>query len=295
MRWFSITAILLALLVQHASAECLKHGSEKPILLEIKSKHWKLPDAQRETLAMELSECLGDPDPELRDGIAYEGLTAWLRAKELSVGTRQALYAHLITMLQTPDQQGFSQPFAALMLSELARADRIEAFLTPSERQNMLEAISSYLTNLHDYRGFDSKQGWRHGVAHSADVLREFARRPDLSQDQLDLIRTALASQIAPSEHAYIYGEGERFAYPVFFATARPKLNAHEIKAWQLWLQALATKLDAQKTESEQALWVSHNLKGFFLPLYVLMREHGTFIQRKQLLPVVWKIIQKLP
>ena len=30
--------------------------------------------------------------------------------------------------------------------------------------------------SVRDYRGFDAKQGWRHGVAHGADLLLQLSR-----------------------------------------------------------------------------------------------------------------------
>ena len=51
-------------------------GYSKPELQELKARKLQMDDvAQRDRLALELVDCLADPDAELRDGIAYEFLT----------------------------------------------------------------------------------------------------------------------------------------------------------------------------------------------------------------------------
>jgi len=268
-------------------------------LRALKTAQWKLEDpAKRELLAVELVPCLGNPDPELRDGIAFEALSAWLRGKQLTKGTRMALYQRLLTQLgMADDSAGFAKPFAALVLSEVARADRLEPFLTLQERAALVDAATLYLQSVRDYRGFVTGEGWRHGVAHGADLLMQLALNPAVSKGQLEHIAVAVQAQIAPaSGHSYIFGESERLARPVLYAARRALLDA---AWWQAWVQAVASPAplgtwDAA-FESNAGLSRLHNTKAFLLVLYANLQESKDEALQHMLLPQVRDALLKLP
>jgi len=121
-------------------------------------------EAERQASARAVTACLANPDPALRDGIAFEALAHMLRAKELSDETKRALLVDLTKRLAAPDPSGFEQPFAALALSEVVRADRIEAFLSEDELVKPLVDAQHWFVNVRGYCGFDGREGWRHGV-----------------------------------------------------------------------------------------------------------------------------------
>src|SRR5690606_23439512 len=75
--FFAIALLLAALPVQ---AACPPVGHGRGSLAALRGAGFEVAETQREALAFGLLECLGDPDPVLRDGIAYEALMHWLRA-----------------------------------------------------------------------------------------------------------------------------------------------------------------------------------------------------------------------
>ena len=87
-------------------------------------------EAERQTFATAIMACLASREPAVRDGIAYEALTHMVRERKLKNDTKRALLIDLTARLGAPEGLGFEQPFAALALSEVARADRVEAFLS---------------------------------------------------------------------------------------------------------------------------------------------------------------------
>src|SRR5690606_22331598 len=93
--------------------------------------------------------------------------------------------------------------------------------LTPAQRIALVTTATTYVEGVRDWRGFDETDGWRHGVAHGADLLMQLALNPALEKPQLDPILAAVARQVAPAGHFYIYGEPERLARPVVFALQR--------------------------------------------------------------------------
>lgn len=213
--------------------------------------------------------CLASSDPELRDQFAYMGLVNLLRNDRPAVEQLEFLSRQLHQLLQRPDPVGVAHPFAILVLAEIARTDRIEAWMSPMQRQDLVDRASDYLENLSDYRGFDPQVGWRHGVAHGADLAMQLTLNPALSRaQQLQLMR-AIVRQAAPA-HAYHFGEPERLARPVLFIARRDEL---ELQDWQAWFAELA---DPAPLSSWEAVWQDadglarrHNLRAFALEIYL--------------------------
>lgn len=235
---------------------------------------WRAAGFETETpddAARDLTACLGDSDPFLRDKIGYEGLTSILRSGAVSGTTRRSLIASLSDAMASEDPSGFHAPFAALGLAEVARTDRVEAFLDEAERADLAAAAAAYLAGVTDYRAFSDADGWRHGVAHGADVAMQLSLNPNVSTESLLILRTAVTAQIMPSSgHAYTHGEPERLARPILFMASRGEIAADD---WQAWFEALVdpSPLDSwgDAFSSETALARLHNLKAFAQTLYI--------------------------
>ena len=202
-----------------------------------------------------------------------------MRAKSLDVATRTELLARLSAMIAPgqADRDGFRQPFAALVLSEVARTDRIAPWLDAKQRTALVESAARYVTSVRDYRGFDEKDGWRHGVAHGADLLMQLALNPAVDRAGLDRLLGAVAAQVAPAgPHSYIDGESERLARPVLFAAQRGVYSAED---WEKWLGTIAAPAPAGSAEANIRLRAGlarrHNLQAFLYALYVNARESG--------------------
>ena len=268
--WWLCMALFAAPAVQ---AVCL--GDESTLAAFSAGKDGGFSEADagvRNARALALIDCLGDADPGIRDGLAYEALTVWLRGTLLDTPTRRAMLERLSAMLDAPDGDpaGLRRPFAALVLSEVARSDRIEAWMTPEERVALVESAARYLETLRDYRGFDAREGWRHGVAHDADLLMQLALIPALETPQLQRILVAVASQMPPPvEHFYIYGEPQRLARPLLFAAQRGVLDE---AGWTAWFAARVAALggDPEVAWRDQA-WLArrHALVTFLQAVYV--------------------------
>jgi len=152
-----------------ARAGCPPAGETQASLLAQKAGQWQAapdaPAAACQALALALVDCLADPDPALRDDLAFDALQTWMRAGLLTPATLQTLRSGLLATLAAPaDAAGFRQPFAALVLAEVARVDRLQPFLSADERNTLVTQAARYLAEVRDLRGFDPVDGWRHGV-----------------------------------------------------------------------------------------------------------------------------------
>ena len=183
------------------------------------------------------------------------------------------------------DADGFRRPFAALALSEVARVDRLQPFLSREQRADLVRAATTYLASVRDYRGFDAREGWRHGVAHGADLLLQLSLNPAVDRGQLDAILAAVASQaMPPGAHFYVYGEGDRLMAPVFYIGRRGILGVDD---WNAWFLALTARRSLPAVATQASLADRHNLASFLLPLYASLKENGDAQMQARMLPGV--------
>jgi hypothetical protein len=282
-----------------ASPTCPPEGWSAGSLHKLKAAGFVVADEERrQRLALGLVACLADADPLLRDGIAFEAYSTWLRAGLLDQATRVELMRQLLPAIAPgqSDTGGFRQPFSALVLAELARADRKSPYLSPVQRQALVEAAASYLESVRDFRGYDPKDGWRHGVAHGSDLLMQLALNETLTKAQLDRILQAVQQQVAPpGAHFYIYGESERLARPVLFVAMR---GLHSPEEWSEWFSQVASPAPLsgwdQAYQSNAGLARRHNTRAFLLLLYSEIRDSKND-QLARLVPIATAALAKVP
>lgn len=109
MRIGSTGMLLMALAwMSPTYAACPPAGYDTASLQALRTQAFELPDAKaRAALAVSLADRLGDPDPKLRDGIAYEAQSTWMHKDQLAPQTLRALRDRLVPMLGAEDPDGF--------------------------------------------------------------------------------------------------------------------------------------------------------------------------------------------
>lgn len=272
---------------------CPPAGWDRARLDALKADGFEIADANaRTTFATSIVDCLGVNDAALRDGIAFEALTQMLRGRQLSDDTMRALLVDLTARLDSSEPWGVEEPFAALVLSEVARADRIQPYLSEAELVKLLVDAQHWFINISDYRGFSEADGWRHAVAHGSDLLMQLALNPRIDAEGLRLIVSAVAVQVAPAGHVYVHGESERLARPILFAAQRGAMSEAE---WTAWLGGLATPKDAETVfTTEAGLAWRHNTMGLLLSLYANVAL-STDPATKVLLPGLEAALKEMP
>lgn len=225
------------------------------------------PDAT----ALRLLDCLDRSDPFLRDSIGFEGLATVLRRGAVSGTVRRQMVNALLPVLTQDDADGFAAPFAALALSELVRSDRLAPFLSAPERHALAGAAADYLAGVKDYRGFVTGEGWRHGVAHGADLALQLARHGDVPASDLARLREAILLQVVPpSGHSYVHGEPQRLARALGFLALRDELPMTD---WPAALGPLGQPAPLEDWQaafsSERGLALLHNRRAFLSAIIV--------------------------
>ena len=257
--------------VEAQPAACPPQGWSQSRLESLKRDGFKMPDAfTRQELAVALTACLGHADPLVLDCIAFEALSTWMRGGLLDQETLQRLRGDLLKMLAPADAEGFRASFAALVLSEVARTDRLRAWMLPEARDELARAAALFLSRVKDYRAFTNAEGFRHAVAHGADLALQLALNPLTTKAQIDQLMLAVAAQVAPdAEIAYWAGEPDRLARAVVFIAQR---RLHTDGEWQAFFNEVTNPkpLESWKAafQSERGIRKRHNVRAFLLSVY---------------------------
>jgi len=121
--------------------------------------------------------------------------------------------------------------------------------------------------------------------------MLQLALHPALDRAQLDALLAAIAAQVMPTGHFYVYGEGDRLMAPVFYVGRRQALSAEE---WNAWFATLAARLPRREPPTQASLAARHDLAAFLLPLYASLREQGTPEMQARMLPGVTAALRAL-
>ena len=252
---FSIAAILLTIAASSFAQPCP----------DVRSA----PD--RHASALLLANCLGDPDPKVRDALAFEGLSSLMRSGSFEQRTLADLKSRLLEQLRRPAGSAILRSFSALTLSEIARTDRLKAWMTDAEREELVDAAAGFLGSISDYRAFSNQEGFVHAVAHGADFALQLALNPAIGKPQLDKLLTGLATQIAPGDPSVAYwaGEPDRLARAVVFIAQR---KLHTDAEWIAWFQAVMNPKPLPSWDvaftSEIGIRKHHNVRTFLLSVF---------------------------
>lgn len=293
---FLLSLFLASLNTAAANAACVPLGKSRSDLETLKAAEWKIAsETDRNALALALTSCLGDPDPAVRDDLVTDALTHLLRGQLLTDTTMLALMRDLEAKLDASDPQGFLRPFAALNLSEVVRADRVKPFMTVSQREGVMMASINYMLRITDYRGFDPHDGYRHGVAHGADLMLQLAMNPGIDTKGLSQIRAALSVQAGTSATSYVTGEGERLARALLMIAKRKVFSEADWTDWGTRLAGPAALKTWDKWWlSAPALARRHNLLQVFSSLYITTTA-GSDADLNALRPAVLAGLKALP
>ncbi len=232
----------------------------------INNKYEISSDPSPQTLLPELLEMLASPDPELRDGFAYPILATWIGRGAFSQDELKSVLATLEQRLEvglgeTESDSVFARSFAVLTLAVLVNNQTLA--LEQSEVRRLLEVFLNYLEREQDLRGFVQPQGWAHAVAHTADLLDEFAVNPHVQSVELEKILNAISNKI-PAKIVWLFDEEDRLSYAATRVMGRGLLSSERISEILDALVLRVTQADGQKSNTIPR----HNAKAFLRSLY---------------------------
>lgn len=227
---------LLALLIASVGATA---AHDKPYWQALRTDHFKLASGEPVLpLALEAAGLLGSTDGELRDGIAYEAMVAWVYEEpRLDAAGLEQLRTTLVSNakrgLGEQENDGlFLRSFSTLALSVLAATDLKRPFLTQAQFDELLDLALAELGGERDLRGYVAAKGWGHATAHAADLLKFLARSHWLRVEQQSRIVNAVADRLRTAGRVFVWGEDARLAATLASVARRPDADPAPFTAW---------------------------------------------------------------
>ncbi|MBK7642980.1 MAG: DUF2785 domain-containing protein [Planctomycetes bacterium] len=236
MRALALLFAFLPLSCRSAGAGALASAHDKPFWRAIVAANYAPPQgADVPELARELAATAGSTDPELRDELGFEISSRWVRRPGIlgDEDVRALLNEHLEHIhegLGEGEGDGvFLRAFSALHLAQFVARDLRTPYLDDEQRARLVHAACRVLREERDRRGWVVGKGWAHAIAHSADLLANLAREPQLTPQLQSMMLDALDGAL---EGAYSFGESGRLAAVLAYLATRadfvePELERH--------------------------------------------------------------------
>ncbi len=188
-------------------------------------------------LTEDLTRMLGDPDPAVRDAIAFPTMATWVDEgvyDDLLVGLGDGMCHGLdIGLGETGTDTVFRRSFSALILTECVDRDTQAGLTTTEVVLRWGDRLMGWLGRERDLRGFVPGKGWAHAVAHGADALGALARSPHLGRMELTVVLDVIADRLlAPTEEFFVCGEVDRLALATMHLLRRDVLGLDVLEPW---------------------------------------------------------------
>ena len=212
---------------------------------------FRLPEGLSQQAALdELVVMLGDPDPAVRDELAYTVLEQLIPGLDEAACLR--LGDELAGRLTHPDLHVRS--FAALVLAPVVKRGVF--------RPAWLAEFEAWYPRELDLRGWDPELGWLHAAAHGAELLGAFGLHPEVMPGRM--LNLAVERLRTPTEYVFAEMEDARLAHGIALTLTRPELSAAGSAGW---LDQIAAYVSAD--EAEHVLPTFANMIRVLQALYV--------------------------
>jgi hypothetical protein len=204
-------------------------------------------DRPLDELTAELTRMLGDPDPDIRDAIAYPTLSTWIARgvyDDLLPGLGDGMAAGLVVGLGSLDSDTvFRRSFSALVLRECIARDNERPLVPGGKVLEWGDRVATWMLRERDLRGYVAGKGWAHAVAHGADALATLAGSPHLATPELTVILDVVADRVLAKVAApYSEGEPDRLARATMAVLRRNQVPLSVVEPWVARIGASTTR-----------------------------------------------------
>lgn len=229
----------------------------------------------------ELTRMLGDPDPDVRDGIAFPTLATWIDEgvyDDLLVGLGDGMTHGLDFGLGLArDDSVFRRSYSALVLAECIDRSTTAGLAGSAVVLRWGDRVMGWLARERDLRGYVADQGWAHAIAHGADALAALARSPYVGRLELTVILDVIADRLlADTDSFWVSGEDDRLALATMQVLQR---NVLDLDVLEPWVARVAAGAQGRGPTNQHPFRVAANVQGFLRSLHLqlaLGAEHPT-------------------
>lgn len=222
-------------------------------------------------MTAELTRMLGDPDPAVRDGLAFPLIGTWISEgvyDDLMTGLGDGICAGLDAGLgQTESDSIFRRSYSALVLAECIDRDNLMRLVPQRAMLTWGDRLAAWLVREQDLRGFVPGKGWAHAVAHGADALAALARSSHLGRMELTVLLDVIADRlVAPTETFFVCGETDRLALTTMQILQR---NLVPLTVLEPWVARIAAAAKPQGDVDHNPFLVAGNAQSFLRSLHL--------------------------
>jgi hypothetical protein len=241
---------------------------------QVKANGLKVPDDRPlADLTSELTAMLGDPDPDVRDGIAYPTLATWIAEgvyDELLEGLGDGMAAGLgVGLGEDGTDSVFRRSFSALVLAECIERDNAARLVPASTIVRWGDRVAGWFVRERDLRGFIEHKGWAHSVAHGADALASLAISEAMGRLELTVLLDVIADRLLlPTTHFLVHGETDRLARATMRILRRDLVGLDVIDPW---LARLGQRARAHGLGDTDPYLVAGNVQAYLRSLHLLL------------------------
>ncbi|WGX94921.1 DUF2785 domain-containing protein [Nocardioides sp. L-11A] len=222
-------------------------------------------------LTAQLTQMLGDPDPQVRDGMAYSFLATWIEHgtyDDLLAGLGDGMCAGLDNCVGERDTDSiFRRSFSVLLLAECIQRDTRIRRLPPSKVLRWGDRIAAWYVRERDLRGFVPGKGWAHAAAHGADALAALAASRHFGMTELTVLLDVIADRVLnPDTPPLVHGEPDRIAHAVMEVLRRDRVPLSVLEPWVVRLERGAR---AKTSSGRDPYRVTGNAQAVLRALYL--------------------------
>jgi hypothetical protein len=229
-------------------------------------------DRPLDDLTADLTRMLGDPDPALRDGIAYPALTTWLDRgvyDDLLAGLGDGMALGLLVGLGgVGDDSVFRRSWSALVLGRCIERDNDRPLLPGGKVLEWGDRLATWLLRERDLRGHVPGKGAAQAVAHGAEALSALASSPHLGTPELTVVLDVVADRVlARTDELFTHGEPDRLAMVTMAVLRR---NVVPLSVVEPWIARVATVAGSRASYDDRDPWLlGGNAQAFLRALYL--------------------------
>ncbi|SHI54111.1 Protein of unknown function [Clostridium amylolyticum] len=245
-------------------------------LKRIKDNEYNLREDEKVIDYLDLMlKYVGDTDPELRDVLIYNIFVNWIEEKEYF--SNEELTNLLNRILSEDfifynigcenDDSVLRRSFSILLVNPILCAHLDRDFLDKDMILKTKDCLIKYFDEEKDLRGYDSKKGWLHALAHAADGMHVLLNCKGITEDICKEVMFAIENRLCEGKEFLSAEEDERLTTIIYYDIIGDKLLTDEYIC--NWIEGLSKVLEIK--DKITRFKARTNVKNIIRSLYFRM------------------------
>ena len=216
-------------------------ASIRQTFLDIVENEYTIPESVNPTeFVLASIPLLGESEGEFRERHVYGTLHRWVVSEAIDAQGLRAIHLALLGdnvlfsgIGENGSDSAFLRAFAVLLLVPTIYMHRKEPYLSSEDIESTCVALTRYLREEKDHRGYVSAENWwAHGVAHAADAVGQLVQCSELQTESIVQLLEAIAQAMTPDTVVYAHEEDARMATAVLKLFKRDEVSLEIIENW---------------------------------------------------------------